>query len=443
MKKNSVLFFLFLLLNAYQALAQNVYVIRIRQEIDPQMSHFVKLGLQAATLDSADCIILDMDTYGGALMDADKIRMALLKYPKPVYVYINKNAASAGALISIACDSIYMDAGSIIGAATVVDGEGKPAPDKYQSDMRAMMRSTAETNHRNPVFAESMVGRAVGKDSLTVGNVTTFTTSEALKNGYCEAEIHSLEELYAHLHLDNANITTFELSTTDTIINFFMNPALRGLLLLLIIGGIYFELQTPGIGFPLLAALLGIALYFIPSYLTGLAENWEILIFFIGVVLLILEITVIPGFGLAGLSGLLLIVSSLILVGLNNSSFDFTFVPESDIYITSATVLASFTAGTVLALVAGNHFMKSALFNKISLQDTFQSSDGFTSNVHTERLIGKQGISYSVLRPSGKILMDGNVYDAYTRGEYVEANKAVEVIEQVGSSLKVKEIHVQ
>lgn len=443
MKKNNFLFLLFLLLNAYQALAQQVYVIRIRQEIDPQMSHFVELGLQAATRDSADYIILDMDTYGGALLDADKIRMALLKYPKPVYVYINKNAASAGALISIACDSIYMDAGSIIGAATVVDGEGKPAPDKYQSDMRAMMRTTAETNHRNPVFAENMVGKAVGADSLTVGNVTTFTTSEAIKNGYCEAEIHSLEELYTYLHLDHAAITHFELSTTDQIVNFFMNPALRGLLLLLIIGGIYFELQTPGIGVALFAALVGIALYFIPSYLNGLAENWEILIFFIGAVLLILEITVIPGFGLAGLSGLVLIVSSLILVGLNNDSFDFTFVPESDIYITSATVLAAFTAGTVLAFAAGNRFMKSALFNKISLQDTFQSSDGFTSNVHTEVLTGKQGTSYSVLRPSGKILIDGNVYDAYTRGEYVEANKAVEVIEQVGSSLKVKEIHVQ
>ncbi|ABG60092.1 serine protease, ClpP class [Cytophaga hutchinsonii ATCC 33406] len=407
------------------------------------MSHFVELGLQAATRDSADYIILDMDTYGGALLDADKIRMALLKYPKPVYVYINKNAASAGALISIACDSIYMDAGSIIGAATVVDGEGKPAPDKYQSDMRAMMRTTAETNHRNPVFAENMVGKAVGADSLTVGNVTTFTTSEAIKNGYCEAEIHSLEELYTYLHLHHAAITHFELSTTDQIVNFFMNPALRGLLLLLIIGGIYFELQTPGIGVALFAALVGIALYFIPSYLNGLAENWEILIFFIGAVLLILEITVIPGFGLAGLSGLVLIVSSLILVGLNNDTFDFTFVPESDIYITSATVLAAFTAGTVLAFAAGNRFMKSALFNKISLQDTFQSSDGFTSNFHTEVLTGKQGTSYSVLRPSGKILLDGNVYDAYTRGEYVEANKAVEVIEQVGSSLKVKEIHVQ
>jgi len=442
MTKNKIILFAFLLFIGLQASAQKVYVIKIREEIDPRMSHFVELGLAAATIDSADYIIIDMDTYGGALMDADKIRMALLKYPKPVYVYINKNAASAGALISLACDSIFMDAGAIIGAATVVDGEGKPAPDKYQSDMRAMMRSTAETNHRNPKIAESMVGTVVGIDSMTVGNVTTLTTAEAIAHGYCEGEVHSLDELIKHVHLEKATIHAFELSTTDNIINFFMNPALRGLLLLLIIGGIYFELQTPGIGFPLAAAAVGVILYFVPSYLNGLAENWEILIFFAGAILLILEITVIPGFGVAGLSGLLLIVASLILVALNNNVFDFTFVPNGDIYISSATVLLSFTMGIVLVFVAGNQFMKSSLFNKISLQDTFKSSEGFTSNFNTESLIGKQGVSYSVLRPSGKIMINETIYDAYTRGEYIEEKKSVEVIEHVGNSLKVKEIHV-
>lgn len=442
MTKNKIILFVFLLFIAFQVSAQKVYVIKIREGIDPQMSHFVELGLEAASMDSADYIIIDMDTYGGALADADLIRTALLKYPKPVYVYINKNAASAGALISIACDSIYMDEGSNIGSATVVDGEGKPAPDKYQSYMRAMMRSTAETNKRNPEIAASMVGSVVGTDSITVGKVTAFTTSEAIANGYCEAEMHSLKELLTHLKLDKASIHTFELSTTDNIVNFFMSPALRGLLLLLIIGGIYFELQTPGIGFPLAAAAIGIILYFIPSYLNGLAENWEILIFFIGAVLLILELTVIPGFGAAGLSGLILIVASLILVALNNSVFDFTFVPNDDIYITSATVLLSFTFGIALVFIAGNQFMKSALFEKVSMQNTFKSSDGFTSNFNTESFIGKQGISYTILRPSGKIMIDGAIFDAYTRGEYIEEKKTVEVIEQVGTSLKVKEIHV-
>lgn len=442
MKKHIPLILAFFLFLTFQAAAQKVYVIKIRQEIDPQMSHFVELGLEAATMDSADYIIIDMDTYGGALTDADQIRTSVLDYPKPVYVYINKNAASAGALISIACDSIYMDAGSNIGSATVVDGEGKPAPDKYQSYMRALMRATAETNNRNPDIAASMVGSIIGVDSVTVGKVTAFTTSEAIAHNYCEAEIHSLDALLTRLKLDKATVHTFELSTTDNIVNFFMNPALRGLLLLLIIGGIYFELQSPGIGFPLAAAAVGIVLYFVPSYLNGLAENWEIIIFFVGAVLLILEITVIPGFGAAGLSGLILIVASLILVALNNNVFDFTFVPNGDIYITSATVLLSFTLGIVLVFIAGNEFMKSSLFDKVSLQETFQASAGFTSNFNTQSLIGKQGTSYTVLRPSGKIMIDGTLFDAYTRGEYIEEKKSIEVIEQTGTSLKVKEIHV-
>jgi membrane-bound serine protease (ClpP class) len=434
--------FLFFLFALAQASAQKVMIIKIREEINPQMSHFVELGLEKATAEASDYIIIDMDTYGGALADADKIRSLLLEYPKPVYVYINKNAASAGALISIACDSIYMDEGSNIGSATVVDGEGKPAPDKYQSYMRSLMRSTAETNKRNPEIAARMVGTVVGTDSITVGNVTAFTTSEAITNHYCEAEVHSLDELLTRLHFQQATVHTFELSTTDNIVNFFMNPALKGLLLLLIIGGIYFELQSPGIGFPLAAAVVGMILYFVPSYLNGLAENWEIIIFFIGAILLILEFTVIPGFGVVGVSGLILIVSSLILVALNNNVFDFTFVPESDLYITSASVLLAFTAGIALVFIAGNQFMKSTLFNRISLQETFQASDGFTSNFNTGSFIGQQGITYSVLRPSGKIMIDGNIYDAYSRGEFIDEKKPVEVIEQVGSSLKVKEIHV-
>ena len=441
MKKNSLILVLFLLIIGFQAGAQKVSVIQIRREIDPQMSHFVELGLKAATADSADYIIIDMDTYGGALTDADKIRTLLLEYPKPVYVYINKNAASAGALISIACDSIYMDQGSNIGSATVVDGEGKPAPDKYQSYMRAMMRSTAETNNRNPEIAESMVGTVVGTDSITVGKVTAFTTSEAIKNKYCEAEVHSLEELYKRLGLEKASFSIFELSTTDNIVNFFMSPALKGLLLMLIIGGIYFELQTPGVGFPLVAAMVGVVLYFVPSYLNGLASNWEIIVFFIGIVLLILEIAVIPGFGIAGLSGLILITSSLILAAVNNDVFDFTFVPDGDIYTASATVLIAMTGGTVLILVSGNLFLQSAAFKKISLQETFQATDGFTSNFHTETLIGKEGLSYSVLRPSGKVMIDGTIYDAYSRGEFIEEKKNIIVIEQIGGSLKVKETH--
>ena len=134
-----------------------------------------------------------MDTYGGALTDADEIRTAILNYERPIYAFINKDAASAGALISIACDSIFMSTGSSIGAATVVTGEGEAAPDKYQSYMRSIMRSTAEAKGRNPEIAEAMVDEEIRLDSLIKdGKVLTFSVSEAIEYGFCEAEVEGI-----------------------------------------------------------------------------------------------------------------------------------------------------------------------------------------------------------------------------------------------------------
>ncbi len=131
--------------------------LKVTSDIDPRSNRYVTLGLERAIEMNVDFVILELDTYGGALTDADEIRTKILNYERPIYAFINKDAASAGALISIACDSIYMTTGSSIGAATVVTGEGKAAPDKYQSYMRSIMRSTAESNGRNPEIAEAMV----------------------------------------------------------------------------------------------------------------------------------------------------------------------------------------------------------------------------------------------------------------------------------------------
>ena len=145
-----------------------VMVMEIQSEIDARTSHYVDLALEEAENLEADYIVIDMDTYGGALYDADEIRTRMLEYEKPVYVFINKDAASAGALISIACDSIYMAPGASIGAATVVNGgTGEAAPDKYQSYMRGIMRSTAEANGRDPQIAEAMVDETLEIDSIS------------------------------------------------------------------------------------------------------------------------------------------------------------------------------------------------------------------------------------------------------------------------------------
>lgn len=137
---------------------KQVYYFEIHKDIMPAMWRTVKHAVEEAEALQADYILISMDTYGGMLDAADSIRTKLLATKIPVIVYITNNAASAGALIALACDSIYMHPIAKIGAASVVDQSGNVMPDKYQSYMRGMMRATAEANHRNPEMAEAMVG---------------------------------------------------------------------------------------------------------------------------------------------------------------------------------------------------------------------------------------------------------------------------------------------
>ena len=419
----------------------NVFIMEVRSAIDARTNRYTELALNEATEQNADYVIIDMNTFGGAVNDADEIRTRILNYEKPVYVFINNNAASAGALISIACDSIYMVSGASIGAATVVTPDGTAAPDKYQSYMRSIMRSTAEATGRNPRIAEAMVDESIEIDTITdAGEVITFSTAEAIKYGFCEAEVSSIEELLQTAGIENYEITRFKLDTAEKIISFFINPFVSGILILIILGGIYFELQTPGVGFPILASFIALVLYLVPYYLNGLADNWEIIAFFIGVGLIALEIFVIPGFGIAGISGLILSIGSLILVMLNNDFFDFSFVPDEAVFRAISTTLAGLMGGIILMIFGGVRLVHSKFFKRIALEVVQDRNEGYTSNFKTVSLLGKKGVTYTVLRPSGKIIIDGEIYDAYTRGDYIDRQTEVIVIDESGTSLKVKKI---
>jgi membrane-bound serine protease (ClpP class) len=423
-----------------KASGKKVFVMEIRDEIDPRMSRYVSLALDQATKNNADLIIVDMNTYGGALNDADSIRKMFLEFKKPIYVFINKNAASAGALISISCDSIYMAPGSTIGASTVVDGSGTPASEKHQSYMRSMMRATAEVKHRDPNIAEAMVGVSKGNDSssLKAGSVLSFTTEEAIRNNYCEGKVGSIEEILQKNNIGSYERINFELSFIEKTIAFFLSPVLRGLLILLILGGIYFELQTPGATFPIILAIAAGILYFVPSYLNGLAQNWEILLFFIGLLLLALEIFVIPGFGITGITGILLCFASLVLVMLNNNYFDFSYV-TGDALIQAITVGLIGMIGVVFLIIFGApRLLNTKFFKNVALQKQMDNKEGYTSNFNKQAMLGKTGIAHTVLRPSGKIRIGEEIYDAFSSGDYIERGTEIIVIDDSSSSLKVK-----
>lgn len=424
----------------YQEGTMRVFVMEIRGDIDPRMNRYVDLALTQATEQSADLIIIEMDTYGGAVTDANDIRTRILEYEKPVWVYIDNDAASAGALISIACDSIYMVPGANIGAATVVNGtDGMAAPDKYQSYMRGIMRSTAEKNGRDPLIAEGMVDDRVEIEGVTkAGKVITFTTTEAIANGYCEAEVASVQDILEKNEIVDYELIEYELPASEKVIAFFLNPVVSGLLILVITAGIFFELQTPGVGFPLAAAGVALVLYLVPYYLNGLAANWEIAVFFVGLILIALEIFVIPGFGVAGIAGIICTVGSLIFMMLGNDIFDFEYVPAAEITKAATAVGLGVFGSMLLLIILGYRFTESKMFQRVALVTTQKKDEGYIATFYQEDLVGKEGRAVTILRPSGRIEINDEIYDAYTRGEYVEQGTKVLVVSQQGTSLQVR-----
>lgn len=422
---------------------EKVYYQKLNADIYPGAWREIKKGIETAEKENADCYILELNTYGGEVSTADSIRTKLLNAKMPTVVWVNDNAASAGSLISLACDSIYMAKSAKMGASTVVNSmTGEGAIDKYQSYMRATFRSTAETQGRNPDIAEAMVDQDVVVEGvIEAGKTLTFTTSEAIKNGYCEAEINDKNELLKRIGAEKAEVVMYEKSTVDGLIGWLMSPAISGMLITIILGGIYLELKTPGIGFGSLFAIAGALLYFAPYYLEGLAANWEILIFFAGILLLVVEVFLIPGFGIFGVAGLTLITAGLTFAMIDNTYFDFTNVAEGKLSLSLFTVLVSTLLSILLLFILGGTLLQSNAFKSLELSDVQESKDGFTIAVPEEaELVGEIGVAITDLRISGRIKVKGEIFDAITNGEYIEEGTEVLLDKYQGRYFIVKKV---
>ncbi len=431
----------FLTLNSYADDKTKIYFFKVEEDIAQPAVMRVEKALEKAKENNSDLVIMQLNTFGGELAAADKIRTMLLQSEVPVWAYINNNAASAGALISIACERIYMHSGSSIGAATVVNQTGEVQPDKYQSYMRSLMRTTAETRGRRPDIAEAMVDPDIEvKDIVDSGKVLTFTTEEAIANNYCEGQAESVKELLEKAGVQNYVIEEQRYTFIEKVINFLVNPMISGLLIMLIIGGIYFEFQSPGIGFPLAMAVLGALLYFAPLYLEGLAANWEIILFVVGIALLALELFVIPGFGVAGVGGIIFIVGGLALSLVGNIGFDFSGVPTSDMIQSFSTVIIAISVSFPLAIWLGKRlFVNTTIGDKLALVAEQKSSEGYTvSQPEFNSLVGSQGVTETILRPSGKVRIGTEVYDAVAQVSYIEKGEKIRVVMHENSNLVVE-----
>ena len=460
MKRNLTIFWVLFLIFTYSPFIEShnayplIYKVDTKKEISNTTHLYLSNGLKEANSLGADAVLIHMNTYGGLVDAADSMRTAILYSPIPVYVFIDNNAASAGALISIACKKIFMRKGANIGAATVVNQTGDAMPDKYQSYMRSMIRSTAEAHgkdtiiqqkdtlfkwKRDPLIAEAMVDERVAIPNLIdTGKVLTFTAEEALKWGYCDGIAETPEEVITHhLGYKEYELKSYTPSWFDNLKGFLMSPVLQSFLIILIVGGIYFEMQTPGMGFPSLVALIAATLYFAPLYLDGLAANWEILIFIIGVLLIAIEIFVIPGFGVAGIGGILLVVGGLITGLLNNTDFHFEGVGNKEFGEATLTVLIGLVAGFILTIWLSNKIGDRGIFQKMALHTDLENAK---SVLDFSSMIGTEGIATTILRPSGKILIGKEIYDAISESGFIEKGDPVKVIRTENAQIYVIKI---
>ena len=449
---NKFIFFIVLLRFTIHVIAQDetgnkkaiVYQINIQTEINTTSRIYLNNGLKEANALNVDAILLNMNTYGGTVVDADSMRSAILYNSIPVYVFINNNAASAGALIAIACKKIYMRKGANIGAATVVSGvSGESMPDKYQSYMRSVIRSTAEAHGkdtivagndtiyrwiRDPHIAEAMVDdRTYIPNVVDSGKVLTFTAQEAIKYGFCDGIAESTHEIITqYLGYNDYRLIEYKPTFYDNFKGFLTNPALQAILIMIIIAGIYFELQTPGIGFPSIAAITAALLYFTPLYMDGLVQNWEIVLFIIGILLIFLEIFVFPGFGISGILGVVFIGAGLFFALIDNHYFTFENVRMPDISRSVLTVFSGIIMGFISMIWLSSRIGEKGMFRKIALTTDLATSESVDQS--SRNLVGKTGKAMTVLRPSGKVIIDNEVYDAVSNQGFIDSGTTVTVV---------------
>lgn len=424
-----------------QTTKKKVFVFDIKEMIAPPVWRMTQKAMKDAEAQKADLILIHMNTYGGLVDMADSMRTKILNSPIPVFVFIDNNAASAGALISIACDSIYMRKSASIGAATVVSQDGAAMPDKYQSYMRSTMRATAESTGRDPKIAEGMVDPSVYIPGITdSGKVITFTSTEAIKYGFANGIAESIPEVLKLAGIEDYELVYQEVRFVDNIIGFLLSPAISGILILIIIGGIYFELQTPGVGFPLAASVLAAIFYFAPLYLEGLAANWEILVFVVGLILIGVEIFVIPGFGIAGISGIALAIIGLTLSLLENNNFDFSPVSGTRGAEALLTVLLPVLILVMVFIFLGDKLFSSGAFKRIVLSSEMNSEAGYTVGNTYNSLIGAQGVAITDFKPFGKIEINDETYDARLNHGFAERGTTLQVVATERNELIVKKL---
>ncbi|MCK5760476.1 MAG: nodulation protein NfeD [Candidatus Delongbacteria bacterium] len=428
--KNMIVFFLITL--AFSLFAEKVYWVNVSGMIDNGVSSYIKRSIESAETDEADYIIFEINTFGGRVDSATEIKDNIMDSSIPTIAYVNKRAISAGALIALSCNTLIMADGSSMGAATVVDDKGEKQSEKAQSYFRSEIGSTAETNGRRVDIARAMVDEDIEIDSIIIkGKLLTLTSQEALNLSMCDTVVNNTDDIYAFMNIHSPSIIKVKMTLADRIVRFLTNPIVSSLLMTLAFLGLIFEVKTAGWGVGGTVGIIALILFFGSHYVYNLADNIEIIIFLISLVLIALEVFVIPGFGIAGILGIIGIFTSFFLTLINNNP------STNEMLNAGATLSGSFIMSIIGIFFMTKYLPESRFLDFIIIRGKEKRGDGVKNTKHYEELLGKEGKAATDLRLSGKIKIDDKTYQAISKNEYIYANENIEVVKVEGNKIFV------
>jgi membrane-bound serine protease (ClpP class) len=424
-----VLFALALVSIPLPALAQApvVYRISVTGTVENGLAPYVARSIREAEAAGARAAYLDIDTPGGRIDAAERIVDAVRTAAIPVYAFVNPRAFSAGALIALSSNGIYMRPGAVIGAATPVDGQGVKASEKMVSAMRAEFRSVAEQRGLDPKLAEAMVDESIEIPGVVAkGQLLTLSTSEAVRLKFAKAQVADESALLAAIGHPGARVIATEPNWAEGVVRFLTNPLVAPMLLSLGILGLVFEIKTGAFGIGGLLSLVSLGLFFGSSFILGLAGWEEVLLLGLGLIALAVEMFVIPGFGVAGVLGILAVVASMVLAMMGGH-------PTTGDVAQALAVLGASLFITVVVIYAWlRHLPSSGRFSGLLLKGAGHRAEGFTTAPSRPELVGQAGVALTDLRPSGSARIGEERLDVVTEGEYVAQGSRVQVVRSDG-----------
>lgn len=411
---------------SYGTADQVVYIIPLEDTVEKGLSAFIDRSLTDAEEKGADIIILEINTPGGAVDAATKIGKRIQDTTIPTVAFINNDAISAGAFIALNAEKIYMSEDGRMGAAGIIDQAGNTADEKAVSYWLSAMKGAAENNGRDPIYALAMADKEIDLPELGAekGKYLTLTASQAIEVNYAEGIVKNRADLLKTLGYEKAVIEEAEVSFAEKIARFITNPIVVPILLSIGSLGLVVELYSPGFGIPGIMGISALLLFFYGHLVAGLAGMESIILFVVGIVLILLEF-VLPG-GIIGLIGLGAVLTSFFMAG-------------SSVWLIGTSLLIALVATIVVSIILIKVFGKKLhAFKKIILFDSTNTESGYVSNKNREDLLGKQGIAFTTLRPSGTAIINGERLDVVTEGNYIAKDSKIEVVKTEGSRIVVR-----